>query len=230
MTHLKRHMMPPGWKVNRKGKTYVVSPKPGPHPKNNSIPLQIVVRDLLKYAETGNEAKKIINSGYVLVDGVVRKDYRYPAGFMDSITIKPTKEHFRFTIGSGGLSLEKISAEDGGKKLCIIKSKYTKRGKKQCLSLHDGRTIVLDKETGYKPGDTIAIEVPSQKIIGHFGLEKGSEAVIINGKNTGIRGKIKEIRNRRFMTEKNVILLESEGREIETLKSYVMAIGKVAKK
>lgn len=226
MPHLKRHMMPKTWKISRKEKTYAVCPSPGPHPKKNSIPLLVIVRDILKHAETGDEAKAIIKRGLVSVDGIVRKGHRYPAGFMDSIAIKGTAEHFRIMLGPNGLLLHKIEASDANRKLCIIRKKYTMKGNVQCISLHDGRVLLLGKEkTEYKPGETIEIEIPNRNIIGRFKIEKGANAMIISGKNMGIHGKIKEVRDRKFMTEKSTVILESGGKEIETLKEYVMATG-----
>lgn len=226
MAHLKRHMMPKTWKISRKGKIYTVAPSPGPHPKKNCIPLLIIVRDILKYAETGDEAKKIIKRGLISVDGIARKDHRYPAGFMDSISVKGTGEYFRVALGPKGLFLEKAEASDANKKLCIIRKRYTTKGKVQCIALHDGRVIRLGKDkTEYKPGETVAIELPSQRIIGHFKVEKGANAVILSGRNMGVHGKIKEVRDREFMTEKSTVILESDGKDIETLKEYAMAIG-----
>ncbi len=226
MSHLKRHMMPKTWKVFRKGKKYTVAPSPGPHAKKGCIPLQVIVRDILKYAETGDEARRIVKQGAIMVDGVVRKDHRYPAGFMDAIAVKPTNEHFRLLTGPKGLYAEKISAADANKKACTIRKKFTAKGKVRCLALHDGRVIRLGKDkTEYKPGETLVIEVPSQKILGHFKVEKGANALITSGKNIGISGRIKEIKDRKFMTEKSVVILDADGKEIETLKDYIMVTG-----
>lgn len=223
MAHLKRHMMPKTWKISRKAKKYVVAPSPGPHAKMDCIPLLVIVRDILRYAETGDEAKRIIKQGAVSVDGVVRRDHRYPAGFMDVIEVKPTKEHFRIMTGSKGLFVEKIGAAEAGRKLCIIRKKFTIKGGVGCISLHDGRVIRLGKaKSEYRPGETVEIEIPGQKITGHFRIEKGANAMITSGKNIGIRGKVKEVRDRRFMTEKSVVVLDADGKEIETLKDYIM--------
>jgi len=226
MSHLKRHMMPKTWKVSRKGKKYVVAPSPGPHAKKACMPLLVIVRDILKYAETGDEAKKIIKQGVISVDGTVRKDHRYPAGFMDVIEVKPTKEHFRIMTGPKSLFVEKIGSAEAGRKLCIIRKKFTAKGHVQCISLHDGRVIRLGKaKNEYKPGETVEIEIPGQKISGHFKVEKGADALITSGKNIGIRGRIKKVKDRKFMTEKSVVVLEADGKEIETLKDYIMIMG-----
>jgi small subunit ribosomal protein S4e len=220
---MKRHTMPRGWKISRKAKKYTVAPNAGGHPKKRCIPLMVVVRDVLGYADSGDEARRIISRGDVLVDGVVRKDRRHPAGFMDVVEIRPTREHFRVELGPNGLYLEKIPAAEAGRKLCIIRKKFTAKGQIQCLSLHDGRVVRLGKaKSEYKPGETVAIELPGQKIVGHYKVEKGGHALITGGKNMGITGKIKEVRDRKFMTEESVVVLESGGKDTETLKGYIM--------
>jgi len=73
MSHLKRLAAPEFWPIPKKKYTWVFSPSPGPHKKEECIPLAIVVRDILKLAETGKEAKRIIKAGEVIVDGKVRR-------------------------------------------------------------------------------------------------------------------------------------------------------------
>ena len=109
-----------------------------------------------------------------------------------------------------------------GKKLCRIQGKSAGRGGRIQLNLHDGRNILVERKSQYKRGDSILIELPSQKIIRHFSLDKGNRAVIIAGRNTGIEGKIKDIRVKKTMLEKSTVVLESDGREIETLLDYAM--------
>ena len=55
----------------------------------------LVLRNRLKYALTGKEVRAILKQRLVAVDGKVRTDMTYPAGFMDVITIDKTDEHFR---------------------------------------------------------------------------------------------------------------------------------------
>ena len=59
MAHLKRYGIPKFWPLSKKEKVWAVKPRPGPHPKDFCIPLQIIVRDILELAETSKEAKKI---------------------------------------------------------------------------------------------------------------------------------------------------------------------------
>lgn len=60
-------------------------PSPGPHKLRESLPLTVFLRYRLKYALTGREVVTIVNQRLVKVDGKVRTDANYPAGFMGTI-------------------------------------------------------------------------------------------------------------------------------------------------
>ena len=87
MAHLKRLLTPSFWKVPKKEKKWVVTPHAGPHPKLNSIPLSVILTHIINIADTTTEAKKIIRKGEVFVDGKRRKDYAYPVGLFDVVSI-----------------------------------------------------------------------------------------------------------------------------------------------
>jgi small subunit ribosomal protein S4e len=57
-------------------------PSPGPHKQRECIPLIVFLRNRLKYALTGDEVKRIVKQRLIKVDGKVRTDPTYPAGFM----------------------------------------------------------------------------------------------------------------------------------------------------
>ncbi|MEM3973016.1 MAG: S4 domain-containing protein, partial [Ignisphaera sp.] len=94
--HLKRLAAPWFWPILRKEYKWVVKPSPGPHPIDRSLPLLVVIRDVLGLAETAREAKRIIFDGKVYIDGVVRKDYKFPVGVMDTISIPDIDFYARF--------------------------------------------------------------------------------------------------------------------------------------
>ncbi len=221
MAHLKRYAMPKEWPLARKRETWVVRPAPGPHALKKCIPLQVILRDILGFAETANEAKGIVKAGKILVDKKPRKEPKFPVGLMDIVEIPESRKQFRVKAGKVGLELEKISGEETNLKLCMITGKSTIRGGLLQLNLHDGRNILAGKKCHYKCGDSILIELPDQKIIRHFSFEKGTPAFITAGRNMGAEGIIKKVNRRKNMLEKGTVVVESHGREIETLIKYV---------
>lgn len=221
MAHLKRYSMPEFWPLAKKAEAYVTTPMTGPHSKYSCIPLKVVVRDSLKFAESSGEARKILNAGKVLVDKKPRKEPRFPVGFMDVLEIPELQARYRVNINRRGLVLEKIREEEAGIKLCRITGKTVLKGGTQQLNLHDGRNILA--KGPYRIGDSVMIGIPSQKILKHYPLKKGEPALIIAGRNMGVTGRIKDIKERKSMLEKGTVTIETEkGRDIETLKDYVM--------
>ncbi len=221
MAHLKRLKAPKTWRIERKVAKWTVKPSPGPHPVDRSIPLLIVVRDLLKLADTGREARKIIAAREILVDGRARRDYKFPCGFMDVISIPKMNEYYRVLFDSRGvLQLTKIDEERAKWKLCRIENKTMVKGGKIQLNLHDGRNIIVEGNE-YKTGDVLRISVPEQEILEVIPMEKGNLAMIIGGKHTGQIAEIEEVIITRSPLP-NIVKLKG----FSTIKPYVFPIGK----
>ncbi len=220
--HMKRYSMPAFWPLGRKQEKFVVSTHPGPHAKKGSFALRVLIRDVLGYAETAAEASKAVKSGEVSVDGRVVRDDRYPVGLMDIVEFPSAKKRFIVLPSRKGLSVAEVSASQPAKKLCSIKGKKLVKGGSYQLSLHDGRNILAGKQCKYKPGDSLLIELPGQKIAGHFPMKEGANATVFAGKNPGVSGKIKAIHRGKTMTEKSRIVIDTKEGEIETLMDYVI--------
>ena len=93
--HLKRLNAPKHWMLDKLGGVWAPRPSTGPHKLRECLPLIILLRNRLKYALTGKEVKYILMQRLVKIDGKARTDSTYPAGFMDTISIEKTGEHFR---------------------------------------------------------------------------------------------------------------------------------------
>jgi small subunit ribosomal protein S4e len=226
MAHMKRYLIPEFWPIPKKERKWVVRPRPGPHALRLCMPLQILVKDVLGYAGGSREARKIIRQGKILVDRKQRKDPKFPVGLMDAVEIPELDAHYRMLLSKKGLKLEKAGKEESGRKLCRIRAKKTLKGGAFQIGLHDGRNITLKGKTPYRPGDSLLISLPDQKILKHFSLEKGAEALVTAGANMGISGRIKEIRDRKTMLKQSTVTLEiGKGKSIETLKDYILVGG-----
>jgi len=86
--HLKRLAAPSSWMLDKLGGTYAPRPSSGPHKLRESLPLTIFLRNRLKYALTNREVTLIVKQRLVKVDGKIRTDPNYPAGFMDVISLE----------------------------------------------------------------------------------------------------------------------------------------------
>jgi small subunit ribosomal protein S4e len=221
---LKRLVAPKFWRVGRKVRKWIVSPSQGPHKKFECFPLLLVVRDILKLAENAREAKKIISSGEILVDGKVRKDYAFPLGLFDVLSIPKLKKFYRIIPAENGLKISEIGEEESKLKICRIENKtLVKKGKIQ-LHFHDGRNLLLDKN-GFSVGDSVLFELPSQKIVSHIKLEKDCIGVITKGKNAGKIGKVLELIPAKALS-KGKIVCAIENEKVEVLKEHFFPLGK----
>lgn len=183
--HMKRLTAPRSWPIPRKTKHWIVHPSPGPHSVEMSLPVLVVVRDMLHLCDTAVEARHILSAGDVLIDGRIVKDRKFPVGLMDIVSIPKLNQHYRMLLNQRGkFELVKIPQGKEQWKLCRIEGKTTVRNAKTQIGLHDGRSILVDSDK-YKTGDVLKIEVPTQKILDTYRLTKGSTAIIISGAHAG---------------------------------------------
>ena len=221
--HLKRYKAPKSWPIHPKEDTWTVKPSAGSHSIDESIPLTLVIRDVLKIADNSREAKRIINSGNVLVDGRVIKDYKFPVGFMDIIEIPKTGESYRVLLDrKGRLQLNLI--DDNSFKLSKIVNKSTIAGGKTQLNLHDGKNVIIE-ENDYSVGDVINLTVPDQEISEVYPLKEGATVLVTGGKHTGELGTVSEIIKNQSSNPNTIIIENSSKDEFLTLEDYAFVVG-----
>ncbi|MBN2014557.1 MAG: 30S ribosomal protein S4e [Candidatus Altiarchaeota archaeon] len=198
---------------------WIVTPK-GPHGIGESIPLTLIVRDILGYADNAREANRIIRNGLILVDGKTNRDPNYGVGLMDVIEIPKTNECFRVLPARKRFTLKPIKKEEAGIKPCkIIDKKVVKKGRIQ-LNLHDGSNILVD-EDNYKTRDTVILELPDRKIKDLVKFDKGSVGIIVKGRHRAESGSIAAI-SKGSEIQKSL----TEIGEFHTLTDYIFVIGK----
>lgn len=223
--HLKRFKAPDGWPIHPKEFKWTVKTGPGSHAMDESIPLLLVVRDILKVADNAREAKIIINKGDILVDGKPTKDYKFPVGFMDVIEIPKSGNVYRVLPDEKGrLILFPITKRNKGFKLVRIVDKTILKGGKTQLNLHDGKNILAEGD--YRGADVLKVRVPSQEIKDHIKFEEGSLGLITGGKHIGERGTVKEITITKSSMPNTVVIEREDGKTFQTLKDYVFVLGK----
>ena len=222
----KRSASPEFWQISRKDKRFVVRTSSGPHPKGDSYPLLVVLRDILGLAKTRREALAVLNEGKVKVDGRIVKSESFPIGLMDVIDLPQVGQSYRIVPHNGRLVPVPISEKETELKLCHVKSKRTVKGSKTSCGLHDGRVIFPEAEVDVKPGDSCIIKVPSQEYQASFRLAKESLALLIHGDKSGEITTVEDLKPGTYSRGSIATIRFADGTASELPTSVLLPLGK----
>uniref|UniRef100_A0A7S1CP93 40S ribosomal protein S4 n=1 Tax=Bicosoecida sp. CB-2014 TaxID=1486930 RepID=A0A7S1CP93_9STRA len=183
--HLKRLHAPKHWMLDKMGGIWAPRPATGPHKLRESLPLIVILRNRLKYALTRREVQMICMQKLVQVDGRTRTDPRFPAGFMDVVSMEKSADQFRLMYDTKGrFVLHRVDDEEAAYKLARVKKQEFTSKAVPYIVTHDGRTIRYHDPT-IKVLDTVKIDLATGKVVGHLKFEIGSLVMITGGRNTG---------------------------------------------
>jgi len=222
MAHLSRLAAPKSWTLKRKMKVWIVRPMPGPHALGKSIPLNLILKELLHYAETTRDVKKILNSGKVLVDKKIVNEHHFPVGVMDIIEIPDTKESFVVLFDKLGKFILNPT-KNSNIKYCKILDKKILKKKKTQLNLSGGRNILVKKDE-YKVNDTVLFDLTKKEITGILKLEKDALIYLFSGKHMGNVGVLESIK--KLPNSPDRIILKIKNKKYETLKDSLIVVDK----
>lgn len=212
---------PKTFPVKRKERSWTVKPNPGPHSEEDCIPLGLIIRDLVGYADSISEVKKILEKGDCEVDGRIVKDYRFPVGTFDNL--KLGEEFYRLVPSGEGFKLLEVDESSCSRKLCKVDDKTVVKGDKIQLNLSDGKNIISEGN-GIDTGDSILLAIPEMEITEVIKMEEGNEVVITKGKNRGV---VADVKKRKVLkgSKSNRIVVESDGEEMDLPEKLVFPIG-----
>ncbi len=190
----------------RKGTKYVARAMRN---SSNSVPLVIAIRDMLNLASTSKEVKGMLHNKKLKINGKIAKTLTDPISLFSRI--EADKNYLLTMLPTGRFSF--VETKDNERKL-KINGKRLVRGKKLQYSLHDGTTVISDKE--FSVGDTLIIN-DENKIIKHISFDKGKEVFAFKGSYIGREGKVQSISG-----EKVTVKFDKEEAVVE--RSHVIAI------
>jgi len=214
--------------LDKMGGVFAPRPSSGPHKLRECLPLIVLIRNRLKYALTSKEVKMILMQRFVKVDGKVRTDYGFPAGFMDVVSIEKTNENFRLLYDTKGrfIAQRVIPAEA---KFKLLKVRKVSTGAKGIpfVTTHDGRTIRYPDPL-IKVNDTIKFDLDTSKIVDFVKFDIGNLVMITGGHNLGRVGVI--VSKERHPGSFDIIhVKDALGQQFATRSTNVFVIGKGTK-
>ena len=224
MTHLKRIATPKSWPISRrKGISFIARPNPGPHKLSGSMPLNVVIKEILNIAKTTRETKRLLNNKKILIDGKPRKDYKLPIGLMDVIEIPEINQQFILLYDEKGkFALKPITKEESQKKILKIINKNILKKNRTQLNFYNGTNLQVEKDV-YRTGDSVIMQ--GKEIKKHLKFEKGAIVYLTGGKHKGKIGLIDEIHQSSQIT-KGEITVKIEKEKITTRKDFAYVIEK----
>ncbi|MBT3261993.1 hypothetical protein HN992_01175 [Candidatus Woesearchaeota archaeon] len=222
MTHQKRMATSKRMPLGRKATKYLVCQSPGTHKKEESVSLVVALRDILQIVKTSRETKKILSTGDVLVNADTVKDHRFPIGFLDEISFPALKESYLVIYNQLGKFEFKKQTKAAQRPSRIIGKTMLSKGRTQ-LNLFAGKNIILDKDAGYKVGDSVVLD--KNKVTSHFKLEKGAKVFLTAGKHMGHNAVVDEILDRVNLSTVQKIIVKIGKESIETAKEYAYVVG-----
>jgi small subunit ribosomal protein S4e len=208
--HLKRSKIPKTWPLARKGTKYLVRSK---HQLKSSIPLLIMLRDVLGVVETKKEAKSLINLKKVKVNGKVVRDEKFPLSLFDVLSLDD--KNFKVIFRNRKFDIVEIK-DDNEKIVKVIGKKKLKKGKMQ-VNLSDGRNFIEDREI--KVGDSVVIDLKKNNIKEILPFKEKCKILFISGKHLGEEGIVEKIDEKR-----KIITLKVKGEKINSKLDSLMVI------
>jgi small subunit ribosomal protein S4e len=229
---LKRKPAPKYWPIHRKESLWVTKPAAGPHSLQTCLPMTLVLRDMLKVAGTRKEGQLILSEGKVQVNGIVRKKDDFPVGLMDVISMPDANKYYRVVPSHKGLILSTISKEEAKHRLVRVEDKTTTKVGVQ-IALHDGTNMLIKVadpknpvEVTYETFDILKINITDGKVAEKLKTKEGSTAVITDGKNIGVQGKIVEIEKTEAKKRRQalVVIENDKGVRCQTILDFIFSI------
>ncbi len=191
--HMKRLAAPKTWPIKRKGKQRFIT-RPYPRaPFLLSLPLTVILRDLLGIAYNNKEVEYLVRNKKVLVNGKARKNGKFLVTLFDVIDFPQINKHYRLTIGKNKkLKIVEVDEQEADKKIIkIIRKQKVKGGKIQLTGL-DSTNILLDN-TNLKVGDSIIYNLKTKQIEKELPLKEGAYVYFYSGSNIAQKGVVKKI-------------------------------------
>lgn len=222
--HLKRTNMPKSWPVKRKNITFIAKPNPGSHKLKYISSLVIILRDVLKYASTFKEAKRIIYQEDLFINSKKVQDVRTAFGMFDLLEIKKLNEKYTLLFDETG-RIKLVPTKDDLIYLKVSKKTVT-AGKKYQINFMNGfNLLVSEKEfIEIKVNDTVVYDLVKKKIDSIINLKIGNFVYIFDGKFQGKFGEIISFTSYKGVA-KDVVTLKINGIEHSTAKDFCYVIG-----
>ncbi|MEN9626100.1 MAG: hypothetical protein RL557_428 [archaeon] len=187
--HINRKNIGKFWPVPRTGTKYVAV---STHNQHTSIPLVVVMRDILKLIKNRKELKKLLSEKQVFINGENVRETHYPLSLFDVISLPTVKKHYRAVLSEHRkMKFEEISEKEAEKKVLKVIGKKMLKGKIIQINFLNGRNALL--KDSISVDDSVLYNFKQKKIEKIIRMETGRKVYLIQGKHIGNQGTIESI-------------------------------------
>jgi small subunit ribosomal protein S4e len=187
----KRNNIKKFFSIPKKGTKYVAVAS---HNKNKSVPLIVVIRDILKLVKNKKELKSILNEKQIKINNKEIREINYPICLFDVLTLVNGKNYRALLSKEKKMIFSEINEKEAKTKVYKVESKKMLSKKQIQLNLSQGKNILSKEKVNI--GDSIVLNLEDNKIIKVIAMEKGKHAYVTQGKHIGQQGKIDELMER----------------------------------
>lgn len=197
------------WAVPRKGTKYLAL---STHNRNDSIPLVVVIRDIMKLVRNKKELKKLLNEKQVFINNKEIRETNFPIVLFDVISYPVLKKNYRAVLSDNGkMVFEEISDKEAGKKVYKVIGKKILKGNIVQVNLLHGKNLLLKDDIDVD--DSVVFNFKDNKIEKILKMEKGNKVYVVKGKHIGSVGVVEKVIAR---GNKKLVVINDEGKNGES--------------
>jgi small subunit ribosomal protein S4e len=224
--HLSRLAAPRTWPIPRKGIKWVSKPLPGTNSMAYSLPINVVLRDILGIVKTTREVKRFLHTRDILVNNKAISEERFAVGLLDVISIPKLKKHYRIIFTKQGkLNVITIPESEASTFLLKITDKKQLAKDKIQINLSNGWNILVKKDT-YKTNDVIVLDTKTRKIREHLQFAINNIVYFTRGKHISKVAKLLEVKETGKLRKQKVAVVENGKEKWESSIDNLILVGK----
>lgn len=222
MMKIKRLTAPKTWPIMRKTAKWIIGSKGAKI--ELSLPITVIMRDLIGVCDNKKEVKKLLNLRRIKINGKPISEVTFGVNLFDVIAVEGLKHAHRLVINEkGDLAVIEIPEKESDSKLVKVTGKHIVKGGKLQLHFHDGRTM-LSEDASINVGDSLLLKFPELSVESHLKLDKGMIVFITGGSHMGETAKIVDFHEFKGPQQDRVVLSVGKNK-FETLEEYGFVVG-----
>nr|BAS01538.1 ribosomal protein S4 [Lotharella vacuolata] len=186
--HQKRIAKIKQFMIDKQKGIFATKIKPGHRTSRYSMPLFYFIKKFIKYCSSVKEAKKILKSGCVFINGVTCYNHAYPIGIWDYISLPIINKSLRvFLDKDGTLKLYPINSFEKKIKILRVRKINFGKNKKKTLMFDDPNFSIEITNLDIKVYNSVVVRIRDLRILHILDGRIGNICMILDG---GLRGKI----------------------------------------